>query len=140
MSQHLRVQPGEYVIEHFPEGEEPAPGAKGAKGAAEEANWLTMVRAPEGPTVVRRATPADVRDGEPERSRWVAFYSGQSAHGLDVPGMLAAVVNPLAESGLPVFVASTYHADLILVPAEHLPEAVAAWRRSGHEVSTTAAA
>jgi hypothetical protein len=120
-SQHVRVQPGEYVIVHLPRGTEP-PSAT---------NWLALIRAPEGLTIVRSATSSD----EAAVERWTAFYSGQTAHDLDIPGMLAAVVNPLAQAGLPVFVTSTYHADMILVPTERVHEAAEVLRRAGHAIS-----
>jgi hypothetical protein len=124
VSQHLRIQPEECVIEHLPQGTE-LPSAAG---------WLALVRAPEGLTVVRRSTLAD----DPSAGRWVAFYSGQTAHGLDVPGMLAAVVSPLAQAGLSVFVASTYHADMVFVQAERVREAADTLRRAGHKVCDSA--
>jgi hypothetical protein len=120
-SQHLRLQPGQYIIEHLPRGTEP-PSA---------ATWLALIRAPEGLTIVRSATSSD----EAAVERWTVFYSGQTAHGLDIPGMLAAVVNPLAQAGLPVFVTSTYHADLVLVPTEREHEAAEVLRQAGHAIS-----
>jgi hypothetical protein len=76
-----------------------------------------------------------VRDASPfaEVERWVGFY-GDAGHGLDLPGMLAAVVGPLADAGVPVFVASTYHADLVLVPEHRSKDATAALRDAGHRV------
>ena len=124
VSQHLRIQPGEYVIEHLPQGTVPLSSA----------DWLVLVRAPEGLTIVRRPAVSE----EPPGGRWVAFYSGQTAHDLDTPGMLAAVVNPLAQTALSVFVASTYHADLVFVPAERRHEATEILRRAGHVVEDTA--
>ena len=119
VSQHLTIRSGEYVIEHRREGTGPPPGE----------DWVALVHAPEGMTVVRPARAEDPAD-----SRWIAFYSGEAAHGLDVPGMLAALVNPLAQAAVPVFVASTYHADLVFVPAAHREQAADALRRSGHVV------
>ncbi len=113
--------PGEFVIEHLP----------GAGGPVDD-SWLAVVRAPEGLTVIRELTtgaqaPAEV---------WVALY-GDSAHGLDLPGMLAAVVGPLGDAAVPVFVASTFHADLVLVPREHIERAFEALRAAGHRVAGT---
>jgi uncharacterized protein len=115
--QRLRILPGEYVIEHYPRTLDPAL----------DTDWLTFVRAPEGLTVVRR-----VATDEAVTERWSAFYSGQTAHDLDVPGMLAAVVEPLAQAALSVFVSSTYHADIVLVQAERLSEAADVLRGVGH--------
>lgn len=85
--------------------------------------WLALVRGPEGLTVVRPAAPAD-----PER--WAALFEA-TPHGLDVPGMLGAVVGPIAAAGVPVFVCSTHDADLVLVPEDRRAGAADALRRSG---------
>lgn len=117
-AQRLRLVPGRYVVEHQP------------ADAAAPSGWIAQVRAPEGLTVVR-----EVVDRETEAAEfWRALYGGESAHGLDLPGMLAALLEPLAEAAVPVFVASTYHADLVLVPESALDRAVAALRGAGHEV------
>ncbi|MCP2311668.1 ACT domain-containing protein [Kitasatospora paracochleata] len=120
VAQQLRVLPGDLVVEHL--AGEPRPPA---------GEWLALVRAPEGLTVVRPARPEDGAD----RERWSALYSGDTAHALDLPGMLAAVLTPLAAGGIPVFVASTFHADLVLVPAGQLARAAAALRAAGHLVA-----
>jgi uncharacterized protein len=124
VSQHLNLQPGEYVIEHLPQGTVPPSSA----------DWVALVRAPEGLTIVRRLTGTEA-DSE---GRWAAFYSGQTAHDLDLPGMLAAVVNPLGQAAIPGFVTSTYHADLVFVPAERRHEAAGILRRAGHRVHDAA--
>jgi len=116
--QRLRVLPRFFTLEHLPDPRMPASDS-----------WLALIRAPEGLTVVRE-TPADA-DGE----RWVALYSGETAHAVDVPGMLAALLVPIAVAKIPVFVASTFHADLILVPHARKADAVTAIRSAGHEVT-----
>ena len=104
-------------MEHVPE----------SRTAPTDNGWLALVRAPEGLTVIRRAAGgAD--------AAWTALYSGDTAHGLDLPGMLAALLVPLKEAGVPVFVASTYHADVVLVPVAQQEDAVAALRTAGHHV------
>ncbi|MFJ3726495.1 ACT domain-containing protein [Streptomyces sp. NPDC090045] len=80
--------------------------------------------------VRERSSGETVVDGE----IWAALYSGDTAHGLDVPGMLAMLLSPLAEGGVPVFVASTYNADLILVPRDRLEDAAGVLRATGHRV------
>ena len=60
---------------------------------------------------------------------------GDTAHGLDLPGMLAALLEPLAAAAVPVFVASTFHADLVLVPESDTGRAVEALRAAGHTVA-----
>lgn len=118
--QRLRVLSGEFVVEHL---------AGGIQAPAGE--WLALVRAPEGLTVVRPARPEDGQGTE----RWSAFYGGDTAHGLDVPGMLAALLTPLAAGQIPVFVASTVHADLVLVPATMVPAAIDALQAAGHVIA-----
>jgi hypothetical protein len=120
IAQQLRVLPGEFVVEHLAGGVQVPDG-----------EWLALARAPEGLTVVRPARPEDDQDAE----RWSAFYGGDTAHGLDAPGMLAALLTPLAADGVPVFVASTFHADLVLVPAAKVSTALAALQSAGHVIT-----
>jgi hypothetical protein len=115
-AQRLHIVPSQFMVQHLPNTTFP-----------EDDEWIALVRAPEGLTVVREASPFS------EAERWVGFY-GDAAHGLDLPGMLAAVVGPLADAGVPVFVASTYHADLVLVPEQRVQDATAALRDAGHRV------
>src|SRR4051812_28020645 len=117
-AQRLRLVPGRFVVEHLPAAVAPPSG------------WVAQVRAPEGLTVVREVVDRESAGGE----LWRALYGGESAHGLDLPGMLAALLEPLAEAAIPVFVASTYHADLVFVPEEAAERAVAALRAAGHTV------
>ncbi|WP_026909620.1 ACT domain-containing protein [Patulibacter minatonensis] len=91
-------------------------------------DWVAVVRAPDGVTVVRR-----VRAGEPADEPWRAFH-GEAGHDLDLPGMLLAVIRPLGEAGVPVFVTSTFDADLVLVPAGRVDEAAGLLADAGHEV------
>ena len=113
--QRLRVLPGPFAIEHVPDARIGDDG------------WVALVRAPEGLTVVRPARDAD-------EEHWVAFYGGDTAHDLDVPGMLAALVGPLAAAAIPVFVTSTFEADLVFVQVQHRDGAIATLRAAGHEV------
>jgi hypothetical protein len=115
--QPLRLLDGTLVVER---------GA--GVGVPADDDWVALVRAPDGLTVVRRARRDEV-PAEP----WRAFH-GEAAHGLDLPGMLLAVIRPLSEAGLPVFVASTFDADLVLVPADRTDEAAALLAAAGHDV------
>lgn len=150
-AQVLRVLEGTFVVERTDVATPP------------DDDWIALVRAPEGLTVVRRVADAlgngggsgvggvggdgvgddgvggDGDDGRGNRDDnepddvWRAFY-GDAAHGLDLPGVLLAVIRPLSESGVPVFVASTYDADLVLVPATQLDRARRLLVAAGHEV------
>ncbi|WP_394846295.1 ACT domain-containing protein [Pendulispora brunnea] len=95
-----------------------------------DVEWLVMVRAPDGLTVV---SPAE--DAEPQA--WLALYSGDTAHDLDATGMLSALLVPLKDAGISVFVGSTFQADLVLIPETRRDDAVEALRRAGHHVTTT---
>ncbi|ETD33256.1 hypothetical protein W823_09155 [Williamsia sp. D3] len=116
--QRIALLDGEFKIEHTPPGVE-MPGAP---------DGLMVATSPEGTTRVRRAEPD-------EADRWLAFYSGGSAHGLDEPGMTVSIAAPLSASGCPIFVVSTAVADVVLVPRVHLGNACAALRSVGHIVS-----
>ncbi|MFC0037405.1 ACT domain-containing protein [Actinomadura rayongensis] len=115
-AQRLHRVPGRFVVEHLAHATLP-----------EDDEWIALVRAPEGLTVVREAPPWS------EAEHWTGFY-GDSPHGTDVPGMLAALVGPLAAAGVPVFVASTYHADLVLVPEHRADEAARVLADAGHRL------
>lgn len=49
-------------------------------------------------------------------------------------GVLAALLGPLADAGLSVFVLSTFDTDYVLVRAERLNEAAAVLRAAGHAI------
>jgi hypothetical protein len=49
-------------------------------------------------------------------------------------GVLAAVVDPLAEAGVSVFAVSTFDTDYLWVKAANAGRAVAVWRQHGHQV------
>ncbi|MFG2821186.1 GNAT family N-acetyltransferase [Kitasatospora sp. NPDC048365] len=110
----LRLLDGAYALEHRPDSAGPA------------GDWLAAVRAPEGLTVIRPAGP--------DEERWLALYDADPDHGLDVPGLLAAVLVPLAGAGVPVFTASTYHADVVLVPERRRADALNSLRTAGFTV------
>lgn len=117
--QCLAVVPTPFLIEHLAHATLP-----------EDDEWVAMVRAPEGLTVVREA-PHYVED-----DRWFGLYAAETPHDLQTTGMLAALVAPLADARIPVFAASTYHADLVLVPEHRLDEAVGALKTAGHQVQS----
>jgi uncharacterized protein len=49
-------------------------------------------------------------------------------------GVLASVLQPLADAGIAIFAVSTFDTDYILVRSESLAAAVASLRAAGHEV------
>jgi hypothetical protein len=49
-------------------------------------------------------------------------------------GVLASLVQPLAEAGISVFAISTFDTDYLLVKAADLERAIDAWQKCGHIV------
>jgi hypothetical protein len=49
-------------------------------------------------------------------------------------GVLASLVQPLAEAGISVFALSTFDTDYLLVKAAHLTRAIDTLRQQGHVV------
>ena len=49
-------------------------------------------------------------------------------------GVLASLVQPLAEAGISVFAVSTFDTDYLLLKAADLPRAIEALRQKGHSV------
>jgi len=50
-------------------------------------------------------------------------------------GVLASFLNPLAESGIPIFAVSTFDTDYILVKEEHAATALETLIKAGHTLS-----
>ncbi|MEV0582320.1 ACT domain-containing protein [Nonomuraea sp. NPDC050310] len=107
MSHRLGVVPSFFAVDHLPHATLP-----------EDDEWIALVRAPEGLTVVREAWSGE---------RWVGLYGG-------APGGLAGMVGPLTDADIRVFVASTFHGDLVLVPEHRAKEAVRVLEDAGHRV------
>lgn len=61
-------------------------------------------------------------------------YSVEGPLDFALTGILASLLQPLAEAGVSVFTISTFDTDWILVPAGRDAVAEEAWRRSGHTV------
>jgi hypothetical protein len=51
---------------------------------------------------------------------------------LTLVGVLASLLQPLADASVGVFVVSTFDTDYVLVKAPEMPRAMAALRRAGH--------
>lgn len=71
--------------------------------------------------------PAEVRQ---ERGWACLQLCGPFAFNLT--GVLAAVLAPLAEAGVPIFALSTFDTDWVLLPAAKLGEALEALEKAGH--------
>ena len=51
-------------------------------------------------------------------------------------GVLAGLLEPLAEAGISILAESTFDTDWILVPTDQADQAVAVWTRAGSSVTT----
>jgi hypothetical protein len=115
--QTLRVLQGRYVLERL---------GPDVAAAAPDGEVLAVVRGPDGGARMRRQDAAD--------DAWVALWNGDQAHPPDATGMLAAVVAPLAEGSVPVWVAASFDGDIVMVPVDQVDEAAELLRRAGHQV------
>lgn len=117
LPQVVEVLPGELVVEHDAD----------QNAQAEAEGVVAIVRAPDGTTTICAAVDADVE-------RWVALWTGGTAHGLDAPGMTASIAAPLSAASLAVFVVGTATADLVLVAADDRERALTLLSSAGHDV------
>jgi uncharacterized protein len=105
------------------------PAWAAAEPAADAGALHAIVRTAAEVTVV---CPADrvPRDVRAERG-WRAL-AVEGPLDLALTGVLAALLEPLARAGIPIFAVSTYDTDHVLVRAQRLDEAVAALSAAGH--------
>jgi len=115
--QTLRVLDGSYVLDR------PA-------GVDLRADVLAVVFGPDGSTVMRRD-----HTGE---DAWSALWNGDEAHDVQATGMLSAIVAPLGAAGVPVWVASSFDGDLVLVPTDRLDKACGVLQAAGHRIRNAA--
>jgi hypothetical protein len=95
-------------------------------------SFSLLVQASEETTLVCAAD--HVPDGAEIDAGWRCFRIDQSFD-FSVPGILAAVLKPLAEAGIGIFATSTFSTDYVLVKAEDADRAVEALRVAGHRVA-----
>jgi hypothetical protein len=78
-------------------------------------------------------------DGVPRKSRHAGPFTAFAVEGtldLTLTGILAGLLQPLADNGVPVFTVSTFDTDWVLVPSDHADRAAEAWTGDGHTVRT----
>ena len=123
-SRVLRVLPEEYAICRFSPGEEIPSWAFSAIS-----DFVSVSRSRTELSVIcaADAVPGALSDGISWRCMHVAGSSG-----LDEPGVLVSVADPLAAAGISVFVIATYDTDYLLVT--DIEAAMRALRAAGHQV------
>ena len=102
------------------------------KWAAERSGFLTVSRTADELSImtVQRAVPAGLRC---ERD-----YQAMRVRGTLSPnlvGILLSILKPLAEAGISILAISTYDTDYVFVKTPHLPTALDALRKAGHQVT-----
>ena len=74
-------------------------------------------------------------EGAHQNTPWRCFRVNGPAT-LALTGILASLVNPLADARVNIFAFSTYDTDYVLVPAVRIGEALAALAAAGHRIET----
>jgi hypothetical protein len=103
------------------------------KWAAERSGFLTVSRTADELSImtVQRAVPAGVRC---ERDYQAIRVRGPLSPNL--VGILLSILKPLAEAEISILAVSTYDTDYVFVKTHHLPAALDALRRAGHQVTS----
>lgn len=123
----LRVVPGLYAICRL------APDAPlPAWVLHEEAGFFSITRTPEELSVVCAEEDVPPAIATVERG-WRAL-AVRGPIPFDAVGVIAGLTEPLARSGVAVFVISTHDSDWLLVRREWLPQAIEALRLAGFTV------
>jgi hypothetical protein len=124
ISRLLTVLPGRYAVCRL------SPGGAVPTWALAPADFVSITRSRTELSVICPASTLPA--GMPCQAGWHCLrIDGQ--FGLDEPGVLVSVANPLSEAGLSVFAVASYETDHLLVT--DLVAAVAALRAAGHQVS-----
>ncbi len=119
----LSLLPEIYAIARLPAGEQmkaPAPGS-----------FRLLVQAVEETTIVCpvREVPANAQID----AGWRCFRILQNFD-FSVPGILASVLQPLANAGIGIFATSTFSTDYVLVKSADHERAMKVLREAGHTV------
>jgi hypothetical protein len=127
----LVLLPDDYAVCRLPAGSAlPKP-----MGALASAGVLSITWTPDETSIICRSdhAPADGIVNTPWRCLRV-----NGPVNLALTGILASLVNPLADARVNIFAFSTYDTDYVLVPAVRLDEALSALAAAGHRVTTPA--
>jgi hypothetical protein len=125
----LVVLPDDYAVCRLAAGE-PVPDGLNAKAGVVSVTWT--------PTETSIICPSDQAPaGAVVNTPWRCLRVNGPAN-LALTGILAGMVNPLAEARVNIFAFSTHDTDYVLVPSVRLDEALAALTGAGHRVTTEA--
>lgn len=135
------TSPTQYSLSRYPETlavVQLGPGAEIPTWAESSSVFSVTATATETSIVcAARSVPGKVRHDKPYTAFAVEPEPGSADFDLSsgVTGVLVALLAPLSEAGVSVFVLSTFGTDWILVPKNDADRAEEAWRRSGHEIA-----
>jgi hypothetical protein len=90
---------------------------------------VTATAAETSVVCARAAVPRKVRQEGP-----FTAFEVEGPLDLALVGVLARLLEPLAQQEVPVFTIATFDTDWVLVPAADADRAETAWRRGGHTV------
>ena len=119
----LSLLPETYAICRLPAGEQvkaPSPGS-----------FRLLVHAVEETTIVCPESEAPA--GAQIDTGWRCFRILQNFD-FSIPGILASVLQPLANAGIGIFATSTFSTDYVLVKSADHEQAIAALRAAGHAI------
>ena len=125
----LVLLPDDYAVCRLPAGSDLPPGLRRGEGV------VSITWTPEETSIICTSdqAPAEGIVNTPWRCLRV-----NGPVNLALTGILASLVNPLAEARVNIFAFSTYDTDYLLVPAVRLDEALPALAAAGHRVTTPA--
>jgi hypothetical protein len=123
-----------YSLDRFPETlavVRLAPGAEVPAWAESSSVFSVTATATETSLVcAARSVPTKARSRKP-----FTAFAVQGTLDFALTGVLAGLLEPLADEAISVFTLSTFDTDWILVPADRADDAAEAWRRRGHTVA-----
>lgn len=94
-----------------------------------EDGWWSVTRTPAELSVV--CDESIVPEGVKREGGWRRIELA-GPFDFALTGILASILNPLAEAGVPIFALSTFDTDWVLIPGEHLEKAKRALVGAGH--------
>jgi len=122
-----------FTLEQFPEKlavVRLGPGAE-VPGWAESSSLFSITATALETSIVcaMRSVPKKAKQAGP-----FTAFAVQGPLDFALTGVLATLLQPLADAGISVFTISTFDTDWVLVPGGDAERAADKWRRSGHEV------
>jgi hypothetical protein len=125
----LVLLPDDYAVCRLPAGSELPAGLRTGQGV------VSITWTPEETSII--CTSDQAPDEGIVNTPWRCLRVNGPVN-LALTGILASLVNPLAEARVNIFAFSTYDTDYLLVPAVRLDEALPALAAAGHRVTTPA--